>query len=180
MNHHLLLAASLIEVKPGLIFWTLITFVLVALILRSRAWGPILSLVEEREKQIAASVEAAKKERAEAEKLLADQKAAITLARQEASDMMRKSQAEMERFKEQVMAEARQKAEEELAGARKTIQEEKNKAILEVKGIAVELAIQATERLLAEKLDDPKHRQLAEQFIDQLPRPSPNGRPAAG
>lgn len=180
MNHHLLLAASLIEVKPGLIFWTLVTFVIVALILRSRAWGPILSLVEEREKQIAASVEAAKKERAEAEKLLADQKAAITLARQEASEMMRKSQTEMERFKEQVMAEARQKAEEELAGARKTIQEEKNKAILELKGVAVDLALQVTERLLSEKLDDKKHRQLAEQFIDQLPRPSSNDRPAAG
>jgi F-type H+-transporting ATPase subunit b len=178
MNHPLLLASSLVEVRPGLIFWTFVTFIVVAFILRSRAWGPILSLVEEREKQIAASVEAAKKERAEAEKLLGDQKAAITQARQEAAEMMRKSQAEMERFKEQLMAEARKKAEEELEGARKTIQEEKNKAIAEVKGIAVDLAIQATERLLAEKLDDPKHRQLAEQFIDQLPRP--NGRPTAG
>ena len=99
--NHLLLASGLIDVKPGLVFWTLVTFIAVALILRSRAWGPILSLVEEREKQIAASVEAAKKERAEAEKLLADQKASITQARQEAADMMRKSQAEMERFKEQ-------------------------------------------------------------------------------
>jgi F-type H+-transporting ATPase subunit b len=178
--NHLLLASSFTEVKPGLVFWTLVTFIAVALILRSRAWGPILSLVEEREKQITASVEAAKKERAEAEKLLADQKAAIGQARQEAADMMRKSQAEMERFKEQVMAEARKKAEEELEGARKTIQEEKNKAIAEVKGVAVDLALLATERLLSEKLDDKKHRQLAEQFIDQLPRPSPNGRPTAG
>src|SRR5689334_18405717 len=168
--NHLLLASGLIEVKPGLIFWTLVTFILVALILRSRAWGPILSLVEEREKQIAASVEAAKKERAEAEKLLADQKVAIGQARQEAADMMRKSQAEMERFREQLMAEARKKAEEELDGARKQIQEEKNKAIAEVKGMAVDLALQATERLLGEKLDDTKHRKLAEQFIDQMPR----------
>jgi F-type H+-transporting ATPase subunit b len=172
MNHLLPLASSLIEVKPGLIFWTLVTFVLVALILRSRAWGPILSLVEEREKQIAASVEAAKKERLEAEKLLADQKAAIGQARQEAADMMRKSQAEMERFKEQVMAEARKKAEEELESARKQIQEEKNKAIAEVKGLAVDLALHAAERLIGEKLDDSKHRKLAEQFIDQIPRPS--------
>jgi F-type H+-transporting ATPase subunit b len=175
----LLLAASFLEVRPGLIFWTLITFILVAIVLRWKAWGPILALVEEREKQIAASVESAKRERAEAERLLADQKAAIGLARQEAADMMRKSQAEMERFKEQVMAEARKKAEEELEGARKTIQEEKNKAIAEVRGMAVDLAIQATERLLSEKLDDKKHRQLAEQFIDQLPRTSTNGRPSA-
>jgi F-type H+-transporting ATPase subunit b len=172
MNHLLPLASSFTEVKPGLIFWTLVTFILVAFILRSRAWGPILSLVEEREKQIAASVEAAKKERAEAEKLLADQKAAIGLARQEAADMMRKSQAEMERFKEQLMAEARKKAEEELESARKQIQEEKNKAVGEVKGMAVELALHAAEKLLGEQLDDAKHRKLAEQFLAELP----NGR----
>jgi len=170
MNHLLLLASSFTEVKPGLIFWTLVTFLLVAFILRSRAWKPILSLVEEREKQIAASVEAAKKERAEAEKLLADQKAAIVQARQEAAEMVRKSQAEMEHFREQLMADAQKKAQEELAGARKQIQEEKNKAIAEVKGLAVDLALGAAERLLGERLDPQKHRALAEQFIDQMPR----------
>jgi F-type H+-transporting ATPase subunit b len=175
--HSLLLASSFVEVRPGLIFWTLVTFVLVLVILRSRAWKPILSLVEEREKQIAASIEAAKRERLEAEKLLADQKVAINSARQEAADMMRKSQAEMERFKEQVMAEARKKAEEEMASARKQIQEEKMKAIAEVKGAAVDLALSAAERLMGEKMDDGKHRKLAEQFIEQMP--GAGGRPAA-
>ena len=166
--YSLLLASSLTDVKPGLIFWTIVTFLLVALILRSRAWGPILSLVEEREKQITASVEAAKKERAEAEKLLAEQKTAINAARQEAAEMMRKSQAEMERFREQLMADARKKAEEELQGARKQIQEEKNKAVADLKNEAVTLAIQITEKLLGEKLDDGKHRAIAEQFVAVL------------
>jgi len=179
--HALVIAAgSLTDVQPGLVFWTLVTFIIVLFVLRRVAWGPLLEAVNEREKQIQSSIEAAKKERAEAEKLLADQKASITQARQEAADMMRKSQVEMERFKEQVMAEARKKAEEEMESARKTIQEEKNKAIAEVKTIAVDLALQAAERLLSEKLDDKKHRQLAEQFIDQLPRSPPNGRPTAG
>lgn len=167
--HSLLLASSFVEVRPGLIFWTLVTFVLVLYVLKSRAWKPILSLVEEREKQIAASIETAKRERLEAEKLLADQKTAIAGARQEAAEMMRKGQAEMERFKEQVMAEARKKAEEEMASARRQIQEEKAKAIAEVKSAAVDLALMAAERLMGERMDDSKHRKLAEQFIDQMP-----------
>ena len=68
-----LLAASLLEVRPGLIFWTIVTFILALVVLRWKAWGPILSLVEEREKQITGAIESAKKERAEAEKLLAEQ-----------------------------------------------------------------------------------------------------------
>lgn len=165
----LLLASSLTDVKPGLIFWTLVTFFLVAFILRSRAWGPILSLVEEREKQITASVEAAKKERADAEKLLAEGKEAMEKARRDAAEEMRRIKAEMDRFRDQAMADAAKKAAEELQGARKQIQEEKNKAIAEVKGMAVDLALQAAERLVGEALDDAKHRKLAEKFIEQMP-----------
>ena len=65
-----LAASNLVDVRPGLIFWTLVTFFLVALLLRRVAWGPILKVVDEREKSIAASIETAKRERAEAERLL--------------------------------------------------------------------------------------------------------------
>jgi F-type H+-transporting ATPase subunit b len=169
MNYPLLLASNFTEVKPGLIFWTLVTFLAVAFILRSRAWGPILSLVQEREKQITASVEAAK----EMEKKLAIQKGEMEQERQkglaEMSAMMSKTKAEMDKYRDQLMGEAKKKAEEELASGRKQIQEELAKAKTEVKGMAVDLALQVTERLLSEKMDDGKHRKLAEQFIDQLP-----------
>jgi F-type H+-transporting ATPase subunit b len=166
----LLLASALTEVRPGLIFWTLVTFIVLLVVLRWKAWKPILDLVEERERQISSSIETAKRERAEAERMLAEQKTAIAEARRESAEMMRKSQTEMEQFREQLMADARKRAEEELTNARRQIQEEKAKAVAEVKGVAVDLALQAAEKLLAERLDDPKHRQLAEQFIDQLPK----------
>ncbi|HZN91647.1 MAG TPA: F0F1 ATP synthase subunit B [Myxococcales bacterium] len=180
MSHLMLLASNFTEVKPGLIFWTLVTFILVAFILRSRAWGPILSLVEEREKQITASVQAAK----EMEGKLASQKEEMEKERQkgltEMAAMMSKTKAEMEKYREQLMAEAKKKAEEEIANGRKQIQDETNKAISEVKGLAVDLALQAAERLLGEKMDDSKHRKMAEQFIEQIPsRPASNGRPPA-
>src|SRR6478736_2408106 len=116
-----LFAASLIEVQPALIFWTLVTFILVAIFLRWKAWGPILGMVEEREKQITNAVEAAKKERAEAEKILGEQK----------------------------------------------------KAIAEARGMAVNLAIEVAQKLLAENLNEPRHRALAEQFVDQLSQKAP-------
>ena len=165
----LVLASDFTEVRPGLIFWTIITFLLVALVLRAKAWKPILDLVEEREKQINNAIESAKRERAEAERMLAEQKTAIAEARREAAEMVRKSQAEMEHFKEQMMADARKKAEEELATARRQIQEEKTKAVAEVRGLAVDLALHAAEKLIGEKMDDLKHRTLAQQFIEQLP-----------
>lgn len=172
-----LLAASFLEIRPGLIFWTLITFVLVVLVLRWKAWGPILSLVEEREKQIAGAIESAKKERAEAEKLLAEQKTAIAQARQEAAEMMRKNQQDVEKYREELMAKSRKEAEEFKLQARREIEDQKAKAIAEVRGIAVDLAMEVAGKLMSEKMDDAKHRALAEQFVKGLP--TPGGTPRA-
>jgi F-type H+-transporting ATPase subunit b len=159
---------SLTDVQPGLIFWTLITFIIVAFVLRRVAWGPLLKAVNEREKQIQSSIDAAKRERAEAERLLAEQKTAIAAARQEAADQLRKTQSDMERLREELMGRSKKEAEELKADARRTIEAERNKAIAELKTEAVNLAILAAEKLLAEKLDDKKHRALAEQFVADL------------
>ena len=164
----LVLAAGFTDVKPGLIFWTLITFLIVAFVLRRAAWGPILKAVNEREKAIAGSIEAAKRERAEAEKLLGEQKTAIAGARAEAAEMMRKNQADMEKFREDLMGKSRKEADELKADARRSIEEEKNKAVAELKAQAVSLAIQVAEKLIEEKLDDAKHKALAEKFVADL------------
>ncbi|WP_224367979.1 F0F1 ATP synthase subunit B [Hyalangium versicolor] len=165
----LLLAASFLEVRPGLIFWTLITFVLVLVVLRWKAWGPILSLVEEREKQITSAIESAKKERAEAEKLLAEQKTAIAQARQEAAEMMRRNQQEVEKYREELMAKSRKEAEEFKAQARREIDDQRTKAVAEIRALAVDLAVDVAGKLINERLDDAKHRALAEQFVKGLP-----------
>ena len=164
----LVLAAGFTDVKPGLIFWTLITFFIVAFVLRRAAWGPILKAVNEREKAIAGSIEAAKRESAEAEKLLGEQKTAIAGARAEAAEMMRKNQADMEKFREDLMGKSRKEADELKADARRSIEEEKNKAVAELKAQAVSLAIQVAEKLIEEKLDDAKHKALAEKFVADL------------
>ena len=166
---NVLAASSFVEVRPGLIFWTIVTFLIVFAILRWKAWGPILSLVEEREKQIASSIEAAKRERAEAEKLLAEQKTAIAEARRDAQEMLRRNQQEVEKFREELMAKSRKEAEEFKASATREIEEQKSKAIAEVKAMAVDLSMEVASKLLNERLDDTKHRALAEQFVQGLP-----------
>jgi F-type H+-transporting ATPase subunit b len=162
----LLLASSLTEFRPALIFWTLVTFAVVFVILRAKAWKPILDLVEEREKQIQSAIDSAKRERAEAERLLLEQKTAIAEARREAAEMLRKSQADLERFREELMARARKEADEARAQASRDIEDQKAKAIAEIRSSSVDLAIEIAEKLIGERLDDTKHRKLAEQFVE--------------
>ncbi len=172
MSPLLLAASSFMDIRPGLIFWTIVTFIIVAIVLRATAWKPILDFVTEREKQIANAIETAKRERAEAEKLLAEQKQAIAQARLEAAEMMRKNQADMERFRDELMEKSRREAEALKAEAERAIHEEQAKAIAEIKALTVDLAIDIAAKLLGEQLDEPKQRRLAEQFIEQLPKQS--------
>ena len=169
----LLLASPFTDVRPGLIIWTLITFIIVAFLLRRMAWGPILKAVTEREKAISESIESAKRERAEAEKLLGEQKTAIAGARAEAAEMMRKNQADMEKFREELMGKARGEAELLKTDARKAIEDERTKAVAELKSYSVTLAVQIAEKLLEEKLDPVKHKALAEKFMAELATKQP-------
>jgi F-type H+-transporting ATPase subunit b len=170
MSFLVLAASSFMDIRAGLIFWTLITFLLLAVILRAFAWKPILERVEEREKAIRNAIESAKRERTEAEKLLAEQKLAIAEARREAVEMIRRNQAEMERFREELIAKSRKEAEQLMADAERAIKDERAKAMAEVKAVAVDLAIDVAAKLIGERLDEARHRKLAEQFIEQLPK----------
>ena len=51
----------------ALSFWTAITFGILLFVLGKFAWGPILQMIETREKTIGEAIESAKKERAAAE-----------------------------------------------------------------------------------------------------------------
>jgi F-type H+-transporting ATPase subunit b len=170
----LVLASSFTDVKPGLIIWTWITFIVVLFILRKAAWGPLLKSVEDREKNIVNAIDSAKRERSEAEKLLGEQKTAVAQARQEAADQVRKTQADLEKFRDELMGKARKEADDLKAEARRTIDEERLKAIGDIKGEAVKLSLQIAERLIAEKLDDAKHQALAQQFAVDLSHKAPN------
>src|SRR3954465_11356510 len=109
--HALVLAAgSLTDVQPGLVFWTLVPFIIVVFVLRNVAWKPLLEAVNEREKQIQSSIDAAKKERAEAEKLLPEQKSAIAQARAESAEQLRKTTTDMEKLREELMGRSRKEA----------------------------------------------------------------------
>lgn len=169
----LALASSFTDVKPGLIIWTWITFIVVLLILRKVAWGPLLKSVEDREKNIVNAIESAKRERSEAEKLLGEQKTAVAQARQEAADQVRRTQADLEKFREELMGKARKEADDLKAEARRTIDEERLKAVADIRSEAVKLSLQVAEKLIGEKLDDGKHQALAQQFVTELAKKSP-------
>jgi F-type H+-transporting ATPase subunit b len=164
-----LAAGGITDLNPGLTLWTAITFLVLLVVLSKFAWGPIVSMLNERERTIKDAIEAAKKERAEAERLLADQKLSLAKAQREAAELARKNQQEVEALRQELTAKARKEADELVAGARRQIAEELQKAKSELKAQVADLAIDAAGRLVKANLDDKAQRALVEEYIAQLP-----------
>src|SRR5512139_3194184 len=119
------IAAGIMDLNPGLTLWTAITFLFLILVLWKFAFGPIGKMLAERETTIRDAIDSARKEREEAERLLAQQKEALVKAQRDAAELAKRNQQEMENFRSQLTAQARKEADDLVAQARKTIQEEK-------------------------------------------------------
>jgi len=80
-----------------------------------------------------------------------------------------KNQLEVAAAKVELMAAAKKDSEDLLAAARQTIQEEKQKAMIELRNQAVDIAIAAAGRLLQSSMDQGKQRALVEEYLTKLP-----------
>jgi len=149
-----------------------INVAILIVVLGKFAWGPILQMMETREKTIADAIESAKKERAAAEAASAEMRAALEKARDESAELIRKNQQEVAAAKTELMAAAKKESDDLLAAARKTIQEEKRQAIAELRAQTVDMAIEAANRLVQMNMDEKKQKQLVEEYISQLPKES--------
>jgi F-type H+-transporting ATPase subunit b len=164
-----LAAGGIADINPGLTLWTGLTFILLLGVLWRFAWGPIVRMLDEREGTIRDAIDSARKERAEAERLLAEQKAALASAQREAAELAARNQKDVEALRQELTARARKEADELVATARRQIGEEKAKAMAELRGMVADLAIEAAARLVRSSLDEKTQRQLVEEYLKQLP-----------
>jgi F-type H+-transporting ATPase subunit b len=163
------LAAGIMDLNPGLTLWTAITFLVLIFVLWKFAFGPISKMLVERETTIRDSIDSARKEREEAEKLLAQQKDALLKAQRDAAELAKRNQQEMEAFRTQLTAQAKKEADDLVTSARKTIQEEKKLAVSQLRAEVADLAVAAAARIVKSSLDEKTQRQLVDEYIKDLP-----------
>lgn len=160
---------DLLSPNTGLIVWTLITFVLVLLVLKKWAWGPLLSALDQRETRIREALEQADKARAEAQRAAEANEAALAQTQAEAQAEIAKAREDAERIAREVRERAEAEAQQLVERARRAIDRERDQALRELRQQTAELAILAAGQLLEENLDDERNRKIAGDFIDRMP-----------
>jgi F-type H+-transporting ATPase subunit b len=160
----------MLEINPGLIVWTIISFAILVAILGKFAWKPIIKALAEREDKIQSALDQADRARSEAAELLKKNEESISRAEQEYQKMLRESKLLAEKMKEEIVGKARQQAQQELQRATEEIQRNVDSARKELRGEVADLAIKVAEKILDESLDAQKQKKIVDTFLGQLPR----------
>jgi F-type H+-transporting ATPase subunit b len=159
---------SPLDVNPGVILWTVVTFIFLLLVLKKIAWKPILNSLKERESFIKDSLEKADNARKDAEKLIADNKVNLVKAEEEAQKIIEQSREMAEKLKTQILEESKMQAKKMIADASSEIERKNNEAFNKLKSQVSEIAISAAEKIIRENLDKDKHAKLVNKYLDDL------------
>ncbi len=164
------LASSPLAPNLGLIFWILIAFLLLLFVLSKYAWGPITAALTEREQTIESSLTRAEKALAEAKQLAADNQKARREAELEAQKILRDAREAAEASRAEQTEKTRAQIRQMQATAEAEIEREKQQALAELRAEVADLAIQAAEKILHETLDAPRQKKIVDDFIADLPQ----------
>ncbi|WP_457652742.1 F0F1 ATP synthase subunit B [Rhodocaloribacter sp.] len=165
-----ILAAGLLSPNVGLIFWITVTFLLLLLLLRRYAWGPIIKALDTRERKIEESMARAEQALAEARKIQADNERARREAEQEAQRILREAREAAEHLRTEEVEKTRAQIRRMQEQAQAEIEREKQSALDALRAEVADLAIKAAEKILHENLDATRQRKIVDAFIDDLPK----------
>lgn len=156
---------NLLDPNYGVMAWTLFIFVGLFVILKFFAFGPILKSVEAREQALEDAINAAKRDREEAARVLAEHRAALAASRAEAQKICADARVAAERVRVELVEQAHAEQASMLARARQEIEREKTLAIAELRREAVDLAIAGASKVIEKNLDQGSNRKLVESFL---------------
>ena len=164
----ILLAGSLLSPNPGLIFWTALTFVIVLLILKKIAWGPILNALEEREKGIQSSIDRAHQAKDESEAILRKNRELLAKADAEADKIIREGKDYADKFRADISEKAQAEAKKMIAMAKDEIEQEKRRALDVLRNEVADLAVRGAEKIIRNTLDAEMQKKIVDSMLQDF------------
>ena len=164
----ILLAGSLLSPEPGLIFWTAITFVIVMLILKKLAWGPIITALQEREKGIQSSIDRAHQAKDESEAILRKNRELLSKADAESDRIIREGKEYAEKLRADITDKAHSEAQKMIATAKDEIEQEKRRALDVLRNEVADLAVKGAEKIIKTALDADMQKKIVNSMIEDF------------
>lgn len=158
----------MLDIQPGLMIYTLVTFGVLLWVLKRWAFGPIQAVIDKRRDAIDESLKAAEEANREAGRLLAEYRKSVANAKMEAEQIVERARKVGEDQKAEIMSEAKTQAQKEIESAREQIQRETRKAIQEIKNQVADLAILAAGKVASKAITREDHLRLVDEALSEV------------
>ena len=142
-------------------------FLIVLWILKKFAWGPLLAIMEERRNKIADEFKEIEVEKDKSTALTAEYEGKLKDIDSERRAKLVEAVDEGKKIAEDIKATAREEAKQMSIKAKAELERDVAKAKVQLKNDMISMTVMAAEKIINEKLDDKKHRELISNFIDQ-------------
>jgi F-type H+-transporting ATPase subunit b len=164
----LLATNPLIQVIPGLMIWTIVSFLITLWVLKRYAFGPIQKLIDDRREKIRTSLEEADNARNEARALLEEHRQLIGQAKGDAEGIL----AEARRIADANTARQRTELEEDrqrrLEETKRQIDQATTQALNDIKQQVGILSLLAAEKITRKTLTDADQQRLVDEALAEI------------
>jgi len=149
----------------GLLFWTLVAFLVVFFLLKKFAWPAIIKGLHEREQGIAESLAMAERVKAEMAQLKNENEALLAKAREERAQMLKEARETKDKIINEAKDQAKAEANKIMVDTQAAITQQKMAAITDLKNQVGILVIEVSEKVLRRELANKAEQ---EAYINKL------------
>ena len=158
----------LVSPALGLMIWTLALFGFTMWVLSRVALPRIGEALERRANAIRESIDAAERQRQEADQLLSEYRERLKEAREQADDIVARARKAAEAAAAEAVSEGKEKREELVAAARRDIETETRRSLERIRKEVADLTVLATEKVTRKTLDSEDHKRLIEEALAEV------------
>ena len=150
------------------IFWAIVNFLILFWLLSKFLYKPILGMMASREKSIEENIHRAEEANREAQELRQQYVESLAQARGEAQETLAAARKAGETVRDEIVGKAREEAARMVEKAQAAINQEKEKALAELRSQVADLAVMAAGRVINKTLDAAEHRALVADFVREV------------
>jgi len=164
----MLAANPLIEVRPGLMIWTVICFLVVLFVLKRYAFGPIQQMIDTRRERIQQAIAEADNARDEARKLLEEHRKLIGQAKSESEEILSEARRLADAQRDRVKQETEEDRQRRLEETRRQIEQATAQALGEIRDEVGKLSLLAAEKITRKSLTGADQQRLIDEALAEI------------
>ena len=164
----MLAANPLIEVRPGLMIWTIVCFLVVLFVLKKYAFAPIQQMIDQRRERIEQAIAEADNAREEARNLLEEHRKLIGQAKAESEEILGEARRLADAQRDRVKQETEEDRQRRLEETRRQIEQATAQALGQIRDEVGKLSLLAAEKITRKSLTGADQQRLIDEALAEI------------